>query len=82
MRLAFGTFLGIPEPSSFMGDASFVVPRWNADPSAAFVAEIDGRIVGSNFAARWGKLRVPGAHHDAAGRLGPRHRESSHGADH
>ncbi len=60
MRLAFGTFLGIPEPSSFMGDASFVVPRWNADPSAAFVAEIDGRIVGSNFAARWGSFAFLG----------------------
>ena len=22
MRLAFGTFLGLPEPTSFMGDAS------------------------------------------------------------
>ena len=24
MRVAFGTFLGLPEPASFMGDASYV----------------------------------------------------------
>ena len=28
MRLAFGTFLGLPEPTSFMGDADFVHTRW------------------------------------------------------
>src|SRR5215218_3272199 len=30
MRLAFGTFLGLPEPMTFMGDASYVRPRWLA----------------------------------------------------
>ena len=28
MRLAFGTFLGLPEPMTFMGDASYVRTRW------------------------------------------------------
>jgi GNAT superfamily N-acetyltransferase len=56
MRVAFGTFLGLPEPAAFMGDASFVLPRWEADPSAAFAAEIDGELVGSNFATRWGSF--------------------------
>jgi hypothetical protein len=42
MRLAFGTFLGMPEPTSFMGDASYVRARWRADPTAAFGAEVGG----------------------------------------
>ncbi len=32
MRLAFGTFLGMPEPLKFMGDADFVHTRYRADP--------------------------------------------------
>jgi hypothetical protein len=58
--LAFGTFLGLPEPVSFIGDADYVRTRYHADPSAALVAEIDGRIVGSNFALRWGSVGVFG----------------------
>ncbi len=56
MRLAFGTFLGFPEPASFMGDASYVRTRWRADPTAAFGAEIGGELVGSNFATNWGSV--------------------------
>ena len=55
-RLAFGTFLGLPDPSAFMGDVSFVRTRWRADPDAAFAAELDGELVGSNFAANWGSF--------------------------
>ena len=40
MRLAFGTFLGLPEPTSFMGDTSYVRTRWRADPTVAFGAEV------------------------------------------
>ena len=56
MRLAFGTFLGLPEPTSFMGDASYVRTRWHADPTAAFGAEVGGELVGSNFATNWGSV--------------------------
>jgi hypothetical protein len=56
MRVAFGTFLGVPEPRTFMGDAAFVQPRWRSNPIAAFAAEFDGTLVGSNFATRWGSL--------------------------
>jgi predicted N-acetyltransferase YhbS len=56
VRLAFGTFLGVPDPASFMGDAGYVRTRWKADPKAAFVAEIDNEVVGSNFAANWGSV--------------------------
>jgi GNAT superfamily N-acetyltransferase len=56
MRLAFGTFLNLPEPASFMGDADYVRTRWLADPDAAFAAEIADELVGSNFATHWGSV--------------------------
>jgi GNAT superfamily N-acetyltransferase len=55
-RLAFGTFIGLPDPTAFAGDADYVRTRWRADPSAAFAAHLDGQIVGSNFASRWGSV--------------------------
>lgn len=55
-RLAFGTFIGLPQPTDFAGDASYIQPRWNIDPTAAFAAEIDGKLVGSNIAACWGSV--------------------------
>lgn len=55
-QLAFGTFLGVPDPHGFWADRDYVGTRWAADPSAALVAESDGTVVGSNFAANWGSL--------------------------
>jgi GNAT superfamily N-acetyltransferase len=54
VRLAFGTFLGLPDPLSFMGDAGFVHCRWRADPSAGFAAEVNGALVGTAFVTQWG----------------------------
>ena len=56
VRLAFGTFLGLPEPTAFMGDADYVRTRWLADPGAAFVADLGGEVAGSNFATHWGSV--------------------------
>ena len=56
MRLAFGTFLGLPDPMDFMGDAGYVRGRWQANPSAAFGADADGELVGSNFGTNWGSV--------------------------
>jgi GNAT superfamily N-acetyltransferase len=56
MRLAFGTFIGLSEPMAFMGDAAYVRNRWLADPEAAFAAEVNGELVGSNFATNWGSV--------------------------
>jgi GNAT superfamily N-acetyltransferase len=56
MRLAFGTFLGLPDPLKFLGDAEYARARWRADPSAAFAAELGGEVVGTNFATRWGSV--------------------------
>ncbi len=55
-RVAFGTFLGAQEPERFTGDADFVRTRWTADPTAVLAAELDGRLVGSNFATNWGSV--------------------------
>lgn len=55
-RLAFGTFLGVPDPLSFAGDTDFIRTRYLADPSATFGAYVDGDLVGSNFATNWGTV--------------------------
>jgi GNAT superfamily N-acetyltransferase len=56
IRLAFGTFIGLPDPMQFMGDADYARTRFLADPSAALAAELDGQLVGSNFLTRWGSV--------------------------
>jgi GNAT superfamily N-acetyltransferase len=56
IRVAFGTFLGMPEPERFMGDAAYAPTRWKADPSAALAAELEGKLIGSNFLANWGSF--------------------------
>ena len=56
MRLAFGTFLRLPDPLAFMGDADYVYTRWRADPTAVFCAEAGGEIVGSVFVGNWGSV--------------------------
>lgn len=55
-RVAFGTFLGAPDPESFFGDADYVRTRWRADPAGGLAAEVDGRLVGSNLATNWGSV--------------------------
>ncbi len=56
VRMAFGTFLGLPDPLSFMGDGTYVRPRWTADPEAALGAFVDDELVGSNFVTNWGSV--------------------------
>src|SRR5579883_344859 len=55
-RLAFGTFVGLPEPTQFGGDAAYIAHRWQANPTGAFAAEINGALIGSNLATRWGSF--------------------------
>jgi predicted N-acetyltransferase YhbS len=55
-RLAFGTFLRLPDPTSFAGDADYVRGRHAAWPEAAFVAERDGEVVGSILSVRRGSF--------------------------
>lgn len=55
-RLAFGTFIGLPDPLTFAGDSDWIRTRWRAAPEAAFTAVRDGDVVGSNLATRWGSV--------------------------
>ncbi len=56
MRVAFGTFIGVPDPESFMADREYVFTRWRANPEAALVAEMNGAVTGSNFVTNWGSF--------------------------
>jgi GNAT superfamily N-acetyltransferase len=56
MRLAFGTFLGLPDPMQFMGDREMLRPRWRARNTRFLAARVDGRLVGTNVLTRWGSF--------------------------
>ncbi len=55
-RVAFGTFVGAPNPDMFWADRDYVYGRHRAPHVAAFGATIDGNLVGSNFATKWGSV--------------------------
>ena len=64
-RLSFGTFLNLPDPIAFFGDADYVRSRFLADPSAAYGAEViddssrsggKKKLVGSNFTTNCGSV--------------------------
>jgi ribosomal protein S18 acetylase RimI-like enzyme len=55
-RFAFGTFLRAPQPETFWADRDYVRSRWRSDPKSALAAEVDGHLVGSNFAVSWGSV--------------------------
>jgi GNAT superfamily N-acetyltransferase len=56
MRLAFGTFIGLPNPSEFMGDREVLIPRWHAPHVSTLAARENGRLIGSNQLTRWGSF--------------------------
>ncbi len=56
LRLAFGTFLSLPNPMDFMGDRDFVTPRWRAHNTKLLAARENGKLVGSNIVTRWGSF--------------------------
>jgi GNAT superfamily N-acetyltransferase len=56
LRLAFGTFLGVPNPLDFMGDRHFLAPRWRSSHVKVLAAREDGRLIGSNVVTRWGSF--------------------------
>lgn len=56
IRLAFGTFLALPNPMTFTDDAALARTRRLAYPNAAFAAKVDGALVGSSFATNWGSV--------------------------
>lgn len=56
VRLAFGTFLGLPNPLDFMGDRNFMTPRWRSPHVKVIAAREGGRLIGSNVLTRWGSF--------------------------
>jgi GNAT superfamily N-acetyltransferase len=54
VRLAFGTFFGLPNPLEFMGDRQYVTPRWRSTNVKVIAAREGDRLVGSNVITRWG----------------------------
>jgi len=56
LRLAFGTFLGAPDPSTFWSDRDYVRGRFGAQHVASYAADLDGELVGANFATQWGSV--------------------------
>lgn len=56
VRLAFGTFLGLPDPLDFMGDRTYIAPRWRSTHVKVIAAREGGRLIGSNVATRWGSF--------------------------
>jgi GNAT superfamily N-acetyltransferase len=56
VRLAFGTFLGLPETLDFMGDRDLLGPRWHSPHVKVIAARVSGRLIGTNVATRWGSF--------------------------
>ncbi len=56
VRLAFGTFLGLPDTVDFMGDRNLITPRWRSTHVKVIAAREGGRLIGSNVATRWGSF--------------------------
>jgi GNAT superfamily N-acetyltransferase len=54
VRVAFGTFLGVPNPLEFMGDREFMTPRWRSKNVKVIAAREGGRLLGTNIVTRWG----------------------------
>lgn len=59
-RLAFGTFIGLPDALKFASGCDYVRTRWKADPAAALAARVDGRLAASNFVSVWGSVGLFG----------------------
>ncbi len=56
VRLAFGTFLGLPDPLDFMRDRNLITPRWRSTHVKVIAAREGGRLIGSNVVTRWGSF--------------------------
>src|SRR6202041_2431115 len=55
-RLAFGTFLGLPDPAAFMAGRDLLGPRFRSSHVKVIAARQDGRLIGSNVVTRWGSF--------------------------
>jgi len=60
VRLAFATFIDVPEPDEFWNDRDYVHNRWNAPHSHWVKAVVDGRMIGVICVSRWGSSAILG----------------------
>ena len=56
VRMAFGTFLGMPDPLEFMGDRNLIAPRFRSTHVKVLAARDNGRLIGTNVVTRWGSF--------------------------
>jgi GNAT superfamily N-acetyltransferase len=56
VRVAFGTFLGMPDPLVFMGDRNLIAPRFHSTHVKVLAARDGGRLIGTNAVTRWGSF--------------------------
>lgn len=56
LRLAFGTFLGLPNPAEFMGDRDMLIARWHGPHVDVLAARQAGRLIGTNVVTQWGSF--------------------------
>ncbi len=55
-RLAFGTFLRIPDPLQNPESKKMISHRFYEDPKNILAAELDGELVGTNILTEWGSF--------------------------
>src|ERR1700689_732522 len=56
IRLAFGTFLNMPNPMDFMEDRDFLTPRYRSPHTKVLAARSDGKLLGTNIVTCWGSF--------------------------
>jgi GNAT superfamily N-acetyltransferase len=56
LRVACGTFLGLPNPAEFMGDRDLLISRWHSPHVEVLAARQDGRLIGTNVVTQWGSF--------------------------
>lgn len=57
VRVAFGTFFGVPDLDNFWIDRDYAHGRHGAEHVVSFaIDDPDGKLAGSNFATRWGSV--------------------------
>ena len=56
VRVAFGTFFGLPDPQTLWPDRDPTNTRWRAAPDSSLVAVMNDRVIGSNFLTNWGSV--------------------------
>ncbi len=55
-RIAFGTFLEMPDPKAAFGDSELFRTRYRARNTRVLAAHLNGTLVGSNVITRWGSV--------------------------